>query len=325
MKKYFFQLPFLLLLCSFTACRKDLLHWQNVEKLETNTTERLNRIMFLANGKSIICAGGKFEEALILTSDHNADNWIPHLIPDLQVGMLGMTQTPDGKLFFCGEYCNLVVSEDTGNTFKKARITGLYETTMSVAFIKSNVGFAVTNIDRDVGAILTIDTLGNTINYKPCTLGINEIKMLDDRQTGYVIGNGAVMQTTDAGSSWQTQNIVGDNFNDIYTSGATKAWICGYNGSVYKTTDAGANWTRLRNGNDITKPRYHFLGILFTDDTNGYAVGEGGLVSYTNDAGKHWMEFDHFTDNDLKFIAMAPDGKLITGGDNGCLYKLTVK
>ncbi len=309
---------------SVTACRKDLLHWQNVEKIETNTTERLNKILFLASGKSIICAGGKFEEALILTSEHNADNWVAHSIPDLGVGMLGMTQTPDNKLYFCGEYCNIVISEDTGNTFKKSRITGLYETTLSIAFPKTNVGFAVTNIDRDVGAILTIDTLGNTINYKSCTFGINEIKMLD-HQTGYVIGNGAVMQTTDGGVSWQTQNIAGDNFNNICMMGSYKAWICGYNGSVYKTTDAGANWTRLRNGNDITIPHYHFLDLLFTDDLHGYAVGEGGLVSYTNDAGKHWMEFDHFTNSDLKFIAIAPDGRLITGGDNGCLYKLTMK
>jgi photosystem II stability/assembly factor-like uncharacterized protein len=54
-------------------------------------------------------------------------------------------------------------------------------------------------------------------------------------------------------------------------------------------------------------------------------VGEKGLVIYTDDGGEHWSEYDSFTKENLRFISVCPDGKLIVGGEAGALFRLAPK
>ena len=78
----------------------------------------------------------------------------------------------------------------------------------------------------------------------------------------------------------------------------------------------------MRDGNNFTKPRYHLLDLLFTDNQHGYAIGENGLFIYTDDGGHHWMEFERFTDDALRCIISRKDGSLFVCGDHGALYKV---
>jgi photosystem II stability/assembly factor-like uncharacterized protein len=81
----------------------------------------------------------------------------------------------------------------------------------------------------------------------------------------------------------------------------------------------------LRTGSNLSLPNYQLWDLLFVSAQKGYAVGEKGLVIYTDDGGEHWMEFAPFTRNNLRFISLCPDGKLLVGGENGCLYRLEPK
>jgi photosystem II stability/assembly factor-like uncharacterized protein len=61
--------------------------------------------------------------------------------------------------------------------------------------------------------------------------------------TGFIINEDQLIETTDAGASWQVrQNITGANDIDFYNS---TGFIAGYNGYVLRTTDAGATWEEL--------------------------------------------------------------------------------
>jgi photosystem II stability/assembly factor-like uncharacterized protein len=131
-----------------------------------------------------------------------------------------------------------------------------------------------------------------------------------------------MLKTTDGGKTWGYQNVKNDNFTAISAINENNLWICGINGSIYHTVNGGNDWERKRNGNDLTKPKYHLHDLLFIDDSNGWAVGEDGLVVQTSDGGSHWTEYEKFTTNALHSIVMLPDGNLLVCGDNGGIYKL---
>ncbi len=141
---------------------------------------------------------------------------------------------------------------------------------------------------------------------------------------GYVIGYGTVMKTTDRGNTWNFQNVQGDNFEAMDIHGE-EIWMCGYNGSIYHTADGGNNWTRLRNGNDVTLPRYYLMDIVFKDGQNGWAVCDNGKMIHTDDGGQHWEEYDQFTTSSLRSIALCPNGDLIAAGDNGNIFRVSTQ
>jgi photosystem II stability/assembly factor-like uncharacterized protein len=130
------------------------------------------------------------------------------------------------------------------------------------------------------------------------------------------------MKTTDAGLHWEHQSVIGDNFNSISALDSNRIFVSGLSGYIIKTSNGGKTWKRLRNGGNLTLPKYQLWDLLFLNEQKGYAVGEKGLVIYTDDGGEHWMEFDKFTTDNLRFISLCPDGKLLVGGENGSLFRL---
>ncbi len=60
---YFFLL---FLITFFSACKKDLLHLQKVQQLNSNTTSRLNNIRFINDSICIIAGGVQFLQSEVL-------------------------------------------------------------------------------------------------------------------------------------------------------------------------------------------------------------------------------------------------------------------
>lgn len=321
MKHYPYLFLFLFLL---GGCRKDLLHWNTVTQIETGTDDKLNKILFLEDGTGLICGGSRFVPGKLLLSADQGDHWIVNPVTGATVGCYGMTVAPGGAVYCSGEYGNVFRSTDKGISFERLDLPGFYEFIGGISYTRIDRGIAVSTLARDSGTILVLDAMGKIMQQRRCLYSLNDVVMTGP-DTGYIAGSGAVLRTTDGGNTWQNMPVVGDNYRRIYALDARRVYICGYNGSVVRTLDAGQHWTRLRNGNDLSKPRYHLEGIYFKDEQHGYVVGENGLVAYTDDAGQHWMEFDRFTDHTLLFIGVCPDGKLITGGEQGSLYKMIQK
>jgi photosystem II stability/assembly factor-like uncharacterized protein len=308
--------------CGLLSCRKDLVHWRLVERIETYTTHRLNRILLLPDGTGVIAGGEKFSAAEILvTHDHGA-TW--HRQPDPGAGktMYGLCRAPGGKFYMCGIDGKLITG--TGNNDWQLREMVIWRQHMDIAFTSPNTGFLISTNTYTEGSIDYIDSIGTIRPGPTFGYGLNDIEMAD-AGTGYIAGHGVVMRTTDSGRSWQVQDIEEDNFTAVHAPGLQEAWACGYNGSIFHTGNGGQHWTRQRNGNDITLARYRLLDIYFRDRQHGFAVGENGLVIYSDDGGTHWMEFDRFTDIALRAIAPMKDGSLLVCGDEGSLYKLVPK
>ncbi len=307
------------LLFAYASCKKDVLHWQRVQQLSSNTTSKLNHVRFITDSICVIGGGVHFEKAEVLRSVDGGYTWNNYSYPEAGKGMYGMGVGVDGTIYMCGTDGCLLHSYDAGASFGFRRILD-WEYYVGVSFPEPNTGFLVTtHLDED-GSVTKIDTGCNILDKQYFSFGLTDIYMIS-AQVGYVIGYGVVLKTVDGGNNWLFLDPEGDKFTCMDIHG-NELWICGYAGSIYHSTDAGGHWSRVRNGNDITLKRYRMLSIVFKDNTSGWASCDDGTVIYTDDGGKHWSEYDRFTNQALRSMVICPNGDLLVCGDNGALYRV---
>ncbi|MGN6567997.1 MAG: YCF48-related protein [Flavipsychrobacter sp.] len=306
----------------FAGCKKDLLHFSKVQKIESYTTQdRLSRIIFVNDKLGYVVGGQRFDSCIILTTRDGGYTYNIASFPDAGKCLYGVAQSLSGATYAVGFDGKLLWSANgTDWTYRQMWFLPFND----IAFIDAQHGIGIGGVSFQSGFRFYIDTAGSKLQYDSLAYQLNRIKMADN-ETGYITGYGVVQKTSDGGKTWMILNVIGDNFTGIDVHSPTDVWICGYAGSVYHTTDGGKSWKSLRNGNDIKVPDFHLNDIYFQDDVNGWAVGENGIVLHTDDGGNHWMEYDNFTHNALRSIVPCPNGDLMVAGDNGALYRLALQ
>lgn len=318
MRRIFFSF-FLVIAILFNSCKKDLLHFNMVQKVENfGDSDKLNKILFLNDTIGFVVGGERFSDALIITTKDGGNTWSQAHFPQVGKGIYDITASPSGAIHAIGFDGKFLYSIDTGKTWLFRQL--YYYPFSSIAFTDTAHYIVVGGISFNEGQIIITDTTGTVSSTLPLTWQLNAVKMVDSK-VGYVCGFGTVMKTIDGGQNWNILNVSGDNFTSMDIHG-DEIWICGSNGSVFHTNDGGSNWERLRNGNDITIVNYHLNYIYFKDQQNGWAVGEQGKVIHSDDGGHHWMEYDQFTTSALFCIALCPNGNLLVTGENGAFYKI---
>lgn len=301
------------------GCKKDTIHPSKIVKLDSHTTDRLNNILFINNNIGFVVGGQRFTIATILRTIDGGNTWSKYDIPEAGKGVYGITQAPGGRLYACAFDSKLLHSDDLGESWQVTQLN--YQPCKNIVFTTAQTGIIIAGVSFNTGTRTYINDQYQITRVDSMGYELNDIDMVTS-QTGYIAAMGLMLKTIDGGQHWDMLSIKNDDFNSISDHNKTELWVCGYGGSVWHTTNGGDNWERLRNGNDITLPRYKLLHILFKDSQNGWATGEDGLLIYTNDGGHHWMEYDHFTDDALRGLAIAPDGAIVVAGDNGTLYKI---
>lgn len=313
---------FVLISSGLISCRKDLLHWQSAEELSSGTTNRLNRILFVNDTLGFIVGGDRFNAADLLETHDGGHSWQQRSIPEIGKALYAIAGNADGNIYATGFEGKLLHTADFGANWS---ITDQrYDSYKAMAIGKDKKLLLIGGISFDYGFIQRADATGNRLSYDSLNYELNDLRMLP-YGTGYISAYGAVLKTVDNGITWNRLEAGDDNFRSLHVVSAQEVWVCGFNGGIYHSLDGGTTWERNRNGNDLTLPRYHLESILFTDQLHGFAVGEQGLVIYTDDGGNHWVEFDRFTNHTLHSIMPAPDGSLVVCGDNGTLFRLVKK
>ena len=143
-----------------------------------------------------------------------------------------------------------------------------------VFFASSRVGDILKSSDKG----LTFENLKRGIN-KPL-----ESAFFPDEQTGYVCGSwGAMLKTSDAGYTWDTLTLGGENYRDLYFFTPQKGMVLSMGGLLWKTENGGTYWTTqsLDTNNGL-------ISITFTDNLHGYICGNQGKYLSTNDGGETW-------------------------------------
>ena len=310
---------FIIAIFFLAGCKKDLLHWQKVQQLTSNTTMRLNHIQFMGDNTCIIAGGIEFDQSVILRSVDGGYTWSSYSDTDAKKEMFGMGLSPNGIIYLSGVDGDVLHSKDSGKTWQFNRINN-WDVYYGGYFPSPDTGIFVSTVLQRQCTIARVDSNFNFIDQQTFLFGLNNIYMTSAR-TGYIIGYGTVMKTTNTGTTWNFQNVDNDNFTAMDIHG-DEIWMCGFNGGIYHTTNGGNNWQRLRNGNDVTLPRYYLWDIVFKDEQNGWAVCDNGKVIHTDDGGQHWEEYDQFTTNALRSIAVCPNGDLLAAGDNGSIFRI---
>jgi photosystem II stability/assembly factor-like uncharacterized protein len=309
-----------LLIIGLHSCKKDQLALTQVTRLPyQNAATRFNKICFINDKIGFVAGGERFQDAALLRTVDGGQTFSQIHIPAAGKAIYDVTIAPDGTLYAIGFDGKLLRSFDSGSSWLFTQ-TDYYAYT-GIQFLSANTGIVVGGISFRDGRIMYIDSLGSIRNTKLFSWQLNRVYMTS-ATTGYICGFGVVMQTVDGGAEWTLQKVSGDNFRAMHILGS-KMWLCGDNGSIFYSSDAGNNWARLRNGNDVTLPRYRLTSIFFRDAMVGWATGENGLLIKTDDGGKHWMEYRPFTQNALRAIYLNADGTLLVAGDGGELYRIS--
>lgn len=109
--------------------------------------------------------------------------------------------------------------------------------------------------------------------------------------SGWMVGTGGlVMNTRDAGMSWQTPaSPLPGRVSEVFDFHAVAArgqdvWIAGSPGTyIFHSPDGGRSWTPL--ATPVATP---LRSLTFVDAQHGYAVGDLGIILATRDGGRHW-------------------------------------
>ncbi len=114
---------------------------------------------------------------------------------------------------------------------------------------------------------------------------------LQDGRNGWLVGDGGlVMQTSDAGQTWQNPaSPLPPGVKDLFDFAALSVvgehvWITGSPGTVVvHSPDAGRTWELLR-----TDQQLPMQALTFVDPERGWAVGALGTILATRDGGRSW-------------------------------------
>jgi photosystem II stability/assembly factor-like uncharacterized protein len=133
-----------------------------------------------------------------------------------------------------------------------------------------------------------------------------------------VVGSsGAFAQTYDD-ASWNARVVADATLFGVACVGNYDGWTVGAHGFVAHTLDGGTTWSPQTSG---TSADLHAVG--FGDAMHGVAVGDGGTMIVTSDAGAHWTSVKSVTTTiDLHAATIAwAAGVWIAGGSGGTLAR----
>lgn len=172
------------------------------------------------------------------------------------------------------------ISSDNGSTWQKSSLVFLGGFT-DVDIVNRDTIFMIgqtsffKSVDR--GKTWQISNLGNV--YLSCFDFI-------DSKIGFVgRTNTSMLKTLDGGQTWQTmlnQSTSSSYFYSVKFVNRDIAYAWKEYDSLYKTTDRGISWSRYTISRRIN-------GMSFPNNTDGYLVGEAGVVWTTRDAGANWL------------------------------------
>ncbi|MCW8813437.1 MAG: YCF48-related protein [Chlorobium sp.] len=234
------------------------------------------------------------------------------------------------KIIAAGDSGLIIISTDYGETWETIQ-SGTDKNFWNIQFVTEKIGWLV---GEGSSAFKTTDSGDTWINQPTPLSGYPywDVSFLDT-SFGYICTNsGLILRTLDGGFSWDVKQA-GDNYG-LYTVNAVtrmKATAIGFAGKHVYTSDGGENWefitylgdesykivfldtlkgfaTNIVNGYETTDGGRDWIvrydmnrgnNITFTNDENGFIVGNDLILEKTTNTGQSWngaIINDDFTD-----------------------------
>lgn len=206
-------------------------------------------------------------------------------------GLKKITFLESGKGLAVG-YRGTVLKTIDGNNWQLNETSNLIDALSSVFFIDNFIGWATSAGEGNIESGKVFKSLDGGENWEYLTTRNN--KLLDiffvDHNTGWLVGNGIVLKSTDGGNSWIDQ-IINPQFKltSCFFTDTLTGWVIG--NVILHTTDGGLSW-EPQHGPVVG----HYRSINFSDSLNGWIAGKYGSPSHqgklirSSDGGKTWFE-----------------------------------
>jgi photosystem II stability/assembly factor-like uncharacterized protein len=160
--------------------------------------------------------------------------------------------------------------------------------------------------------------------------GVTDIFFVD-RSNAWAVGGssdfwdaGIILNTIDGGKHWKVNSHPTSGVNSrVFFTDTLHGYVVGsgggsYGGAISVTTNGGVDW------------KFHSLAsqwlndIAFTNDSTGWAIGDGGFIWKTANKGLNWNKVESGTTSVLRRIFFFDHGRLgYILGDNETLLKYT--
>ena len=131
------------------------------------------------------------------------------------------------------------------------------------------------------GHIWKFDGINWTQQVSGTLAGLSGVHFLD-ALTGWAVGSGVALYTTDGGTTWNTSASFVSG-TDVRFVDALNGWASGGNGNVYYSIDGGVTWTS--SAINQAQPTYSIYPI---DAANVFVGGSFGIIEKTTDGGTSW-------------------------------------
>jgi photosystem II stability/assembly factor-like uncharacterized protein len=134
--------------------------------------------------------------------------------------------------------------------------------------------------------------------------------------------SGAILQTTDHGTSWNIQQytqVHPQNLNGLTFAPAGAGWCVGDSGTILQSLDRGKTW-EWRQSN-ITST--NLTKVFFPSNDTGWVIGEKGNIFRTNDAGRSWIKQPTGTSFDLYNASFVSTRIIWVVGAQGTVLRTT--
>jgi len=131
---------------------------------------------------------------------------------------------------------------------------------------------------------------------------------------GWACGDaGAMLHTTNAGTTWSLLTLTGADLHQIVFKDASTGIVVGDNGTVFVTTNGGTNWIAKNSGTSL-----QLRGACFAGNSTFFAVGDDGAAVKSTDEGNTWSTLNSGTTERLLSVA-AVDQSVWVGARNGLM------
>ncbi len=190
---------------------------------------------------------------------------------------------------------------------------GLHMYDSSIGVIAEGTGKAL--VTDDAGATWTMYDTGKTVR-------LYDSFAATDTHFWAVGNSGSIMESTDAGATWNDVGSSGDIYRAIYFIDEDNGWIVGYGGSlpiVLQTTDAGATWSDVTPSDIDSSDKLY--DIRFIDESEGLITTREGEVYKTVDGGSNW-ESVLSTGQQLHSVYIEDEDDQWVVGLSGGIYRL---
>lgn len=147
-------------------------------------------------------------------------------------------------------------------------------------------------------------------NHSGQLKGIHMISVTE----GWACGDaGAMLHTTNAGTTWSLTILTGADLHQIVFKDASIGIVVGDNGTVFTTTNGGINWISKSSGTSL-----QLRGAGFAGGSTFFAVGDNGAAIKSTDNGNTWTTLNSGTTERLLCVA-AVDQNVWVGARNGLM------